>query len=71
MAKKKPANAGSKSAAKAAKKAKAAQKVEKKEKKKIKSNDDDGDDLEGILEQVCYLPIVSSLFCLLPSQFGP
>jgi hypothetical protein len=52
MAKKKASNPGSKAAAKAAKKAKAASKVEKKEKKKVFP--DQGDDLEGILDQVCF-----------------
>jgi hypothetical protein len=54
MAKKKASNPGSKAAAKAAKKAKAAQKVGKKEKKKVSQDEGDGDDLEGILDQVCF-----------------
>ena len=57
MAKKKAAGgvAVNKAAAKAAKKAKAAAKVERKEKKKVgkgRDEEDDGEDLEAILENV-------------------
>lgn len=57
MAKKKANKDVSKVAAKSAKKAKAAQKIERKEKKKVvksKDEEEDDQDLEGILDRVCF-----------------
>jgi hypothetical protein len=58
MAKKKASVAKAK--AKAEKKARTAQKVEKKEKKKVGksklTDEDDNQDLETILDQVCFIP---------------